>query len=377
MKACGLIVEYNPFHYGHVYHIEQAKKISNADVIIAIMSPTFTQRGEPALVDKRARTKIALEYGVNLVIELPSIYAIESANHFAYGALKLLNELQVDYLVFGSESNDVNSLIDAAKVSQSDEYQSLVRKYIKENQRYANACNLAFQHYNIPIIDQANDILALAYVQEIVKYKYPIQPLSIKRTNDFLSQDLTGKISSASAIRKALENDEDINEYTPMKLDYKKTTTLESIFFLLKYQLTILSHEQIQEIHGFDEGLEFLFLKHINQAQSMQEFIELTTSKRYPSTRIKRAIIHLISNLSKKDYLTMECDYLRVLGFDDVGQAYLKQIKQLTDYHIITTFSNFQNNTLEYEWKVSKVYELLNPYNQKNIDLLTVIKKDR
>lgn len=376
MKACGLIVEYNPFHYGHLHHLEQAKKVSNADVIIAIMSPTFMQRGEPAIVDKRRRTEIALKHGVNLVIELPSIYAIESANHFAFGALRLLNELQVDYLVFGSESNDVDILVEAAKVSQRQEYQELVKKYIKNNQRYANACNLAFKDFNIPIINQANDILALAYIQEIIKNNYQIKPLSILRTNDFLSNKLTGKISSASAIRNAIEENQDISEYTPLNIKYEEINNLESLFPYLKYQLSILTHKQINQIHGFDEGLEFLFLKHIKKASSMKEFIELTTSKRYPSTRIKRAIIHLITNLSKEEALNLDCDYIRVLGFDNIGQAYLKQIKDLTNYKILTTFSNHQSPTLDYEWRVSKVYELLNSNNTKNIDLLPIIKKD-
>jgi len=120
MIVCGIVVEYNPFHNGHVYHIEQARKITNCDLLIAIMSPTFMQRGEPAIINKFERTKFALEYGVDLVVELPSVYAIQSANHFAYGALKLLNELGINYLVFGSEKNDLQSLKNAATISLSN-----------------------------------------------------------------------------------------------------------------------------------------------------------------------------------------------------------------------------------------------------------------
>lgn len=368
--ACGLIVEFNPFHYGHAYFIKEAKKISKADVMIAIMSPSFMQRGEPAIVNKRIRTEIALEYGIDLVIELPSIYAIQSANHFAYGALKILNELQISSLVFGSENNNINKLVHAAKISLTDEYQSLVKKYVKDNVRYANACNQAFNDLNISSVKDSNDILGLAYVQEIEKYNYPIKPLTIQRTNEFLSTEITETFISATALRKLIINNEPTNNYTP--LSFSKIVDEEMLFPFLKYQLTILTNQQIKDIHGFDEGLEHLFLKNIKRANSIKEFVDLCTSKRYPSTRIKRAITYLCLNHSKEDNKNIEANYIRVLGFNNKGRDYLKQIKKETNYPIATTFSQLKQ-LASFETKVSHFYELLS--QESNLDFEKIILK--
>ncbi len=372
MIITGIVVEYNPFHNGHLYHIEQARKITNCDLLIAIMSPTFMQRGEPAIINKFERTNFALEHGIDIIVELPSVYAIQSANHFAAGAIKLLNEFNIDYLVFGSENNDIESLKNAAQTSLLDEYQLKVKDYLKEGIRYANACNMAFKDYNINVVDQANDILGLAYVQEIYKHKYKITPLSIKRTNDYLATKITQEITSATSIRHALENSLDIKETTPMKkvLNTNHLVYFNDYFLLLKYQLNILDHNQLKQIHGFDEGLEYLFKKHINDAKDIYDFIELVSSKRYPKTRIQRNIVYLITNLTKDFLKQIEIDYLRILGMNKQGQEYLKAVKTTTAYTILTTFSKHQNLGLDYEQKVTYVYALAN----KNLDYLNKLE---
>ena len=359
MKVCGIVVEYNPFHNGHVYHIEQARKLTNCDILIAIMSPTFMQRGEPAIINKFDRTKYALEHNIDLVVELPSIYAMQSANYFAYGALKLLNELKIDYLVFGSENNQLDTLIKAAKISLDAEYQAKVKEYLQDGQRYAIACNQAFNDYNIDSIKLSNDILGLAYLQEIYQHNYQITPLSIQRTNEYLSLDTSDEIVSATAIRNALNNNEDITKLTPIasELTNKQAELvhLDDFFDLLKYQLTIYSNEQLQEIKGFEEGLECLFKKYINQAETMSDFINFVSSKRYPKTRIQRTIVYLICNIKKYD-LNVEVDYLRILGMNNKGQVYLKDIKNKTDYKIITSFARHNNLALDIEHKITCVY---------------------
>ena len=382
MIVCGIVVEYNPFHNGHVYHIEQARKITNCDLLIAIMSPTFMQRGEPAIINKFERTKFALEYGVDLVVELPSVYAIQSANHFAYGALKLLNELGINYLVFGSEKNDLQSLKNAATISLSNEYQDLLKEYLKDGQRYAIACNKAFSHYDVDAIKLSNDILGLAYLQEIYQHNYNIEPLSIKRTNEYLSIEVDSNIASATAIRHCLLSDSDISLLTPMAQELLNKTDelvyLDDFFSMLKYQLAINSYEQLQKIKGFDEGLEYLFKKYINSASNIDEFVNLVSSKRYPKTRIQRTIVYLLCNIQKND-LNIDVDYLRILGMNTEGQAYLKQQKNKTDYKIITTFSKHNSLALDIEHKISHVYSLTKPTTnylyEKEYQQAVIIKK--
>lgn len=360
MIVTGIVVEYNPFHNGHLYHIQQARKITNCDILIAIMSPTFMQRGEPAIINKFERTKFALNNDIDLVVELPSVYAIQSANHFASGAIKLLNELNINYLVFGSESNDVESLIKTAQISLRDDYQDKVKYYLKQGIRYANACNNAFKDFNVEIVDQANDILALAYIQEIEKHKYNIIPLSIKRTNKYLSTNIDSNITSATSIRHALENNRSLEKTTPMKdlLENSLLIFFNDYFNYLKYLVNILDVEQLQQIHGFDEGLEYLFKKHINDAKDIYEFIELVSSKRYPKTRIQRNIIYLLTNLTKQNLKNIKIDYLRILGMNQIGQEYLKNIKNKTNFKILTTFSKHKNLGLDYEQRVTYVYSL-------------------
>lgn len=380
MIITGIVVEYNPFHNGHLYHIQQAREITNCDILIAVMSPTFMQRGEPAIIDKFQRTEFALKSDIDLVVELPSIYAIQSANHFANGAIKLLNELKVDFIVFGSESNDVKSLIKAAQLSLRPEYQNKVKEYLKQGIRYANACNDAFIDLNIEIVNQANDILALAYIQEIEKNNYNIIPMSIKRTNNYLSTKINSNITSATSIRYALENELSIENTTPMEniLNSKNLVYFNDYFLLLKYQINILEVDQLAQIHGFDEGLEFLFKKYINKAKDIYEFIDLVSSKRYPKTRIQRNIIYILTNLTKNQLKSIEIDYLRILGMNNKGQQYLKMIKNDTHFKIITTFSKHKNKGLDFEKKVTFVYSLANPFlyylNEKEYSQSVIIK---
>lgn len=361
MVICGLIVEYNPFHNGHLYHIEQARKLTNCDVLIVIMSPTFMQRGEPAIINKFVRTQVALEYGVDLVVELPSIYALASANYFADGALDLLNQLKVTDIVFGSELNDLVTLEKHAQISNQLEYQVKVKEYLKSGQRYANACNQAFHDYGLNDIKDANDILGLAYLQSILKHNYPIKAHTIKRTNAFLSEQIQSEISSASAIRHALYHHMDIKQTTPMAellVNSDELVFLDDFFTLLKYQLNIQTVAYLQHIHGVKEGLEYLFKKHINEASDMNDFINKVASKRYPKTRIQRIIMYILLNLTQEEAQEIKPNYIRVLGMNDIGQTYLKKIKNKTEYQIITRFAEHNHPALAFEQRVTNLYSL-------------------
>ena len=186
MKTIGVIAEYNPFHLGHLYQIQKIRELYPDSVIIAIVSTNFTERGEISLLNKWDKAKICLEYGIDLVVELPTLYAIQSADIFAYGALKILNSFHIDTLVFGTESDNVRELWELANTQiNNQEYDLLVKNYLNEGINYPTATSKAlFRLTNIKI-DKPNDLLALSYIKEIIKNNYAITPVSIKRTNDY------------------------------------------------------------------------------------------------------------------------------------------------------------------------------------------------
>lgn len=362
LKVTGIVVEYNPFHNGHRYHIAKARELTACDVLIAIMSPTFMQRGEPAILNKFIRTRWALENDVDLVVELPTYYALESAERFAQGAITLLNELGVDYLCFGSESNDITNLKRAAALNQNERYQAKVKTYVKKGIRYANACNEALKDFNLEPITQSNDILALSYLQAIAKYHFDITPVAIKRTNAFLDTALEQNIVSAQAIRQALWQQKDITRQTPVAPDIIKHQAelvfLDDYFPLLKYQITCMGLKQLQTIHHMVEGLEHKIKKEINHVHSLTELVDKLSSKRYPKTRVQRLLIYILLNLTGEEIRTINIDYLRILGMNARGQNYLKQIKKHTDYQLVTSLGEYESTGLTLELRAAQIYAL-------------------
>lgn len=363
MSVTGVIVEYNPFHNGHIYHLQQARSKTNCDVLIAVMSGHFTQRGEPSVIDKWTRTRFALEYGVDLVIELPFNYATQSADYFASGALTLLNALGIDTLVYGSESNNADELCQIAQTitHQQDSYDQLVKEAMNQGERYPTACNQALSVLLNKEIRLPNDLLAFSYIKEIIQQHYPIQPVSIARTNDFHSVSLNGKISSATSIRQALKDHTDISQTTPMAKELEKNPILlEDFYDLLYYEL--ISNPYLDQYHLVDEGIDKLMTKKIMTATSMEDFISSLTSKRYTQARIQRTILSILINQPKGLY---PIDYIRVLGMTAAGQSYLNQIKKKTPIPIISNFSSCQSPLLDLELKATKLYACALPLKKR------------
>ncbi|MDR1781845.1 MAG: nucleotidyltransferase [Bacilli bacterium] len=362
MIVTGIVVEYNPFHNGHVYHIEQARKLTNCDLLIAIMSSTFMQRGEPAILNKFIRTKWALENNIDLVIELPTYYSLQSAEYFGNGAITLLNEFNIDYLCFGSESNDLSNLRKAALINKDSAYQLKVKELMKQGLRYANACNEALIEFNIKPITKSNDILALSYLQAIEQNNFNIKAITIQRTNSFLDTTLSNNTISAQALRKALKEKEDITKYTPVANDINKyhheIVFLDDYFDLLKYKILTMSLNDLKQIHNMVEGIEYKIKKEINHVNSITELVEVLSSKRYPKTRIQRLLIYILTNITKDEINNIEIDYLRILGMNEKAQKYLRRIKNNTNYHIVTSFSEYQSKGLDLELKISQIYSL-------------------
>ena len=369
MKIIGIIAEYNPFHLGHVYQIKKIKELYPDSLIISIISTSFTERGDISLLNKWDKTKICLEKNIDLVVELPTLYATQSADMFAYGALKILNELHIDTLVFGTESDDITSLVNLAKIQLSDnKYDELVKKYLAEGINYPTAMSKALNDIANIKIDTPNDLLALSYIKEIIKNNYPITPISIKRTNDYHSKKITSSIINASLIRDLFRQDKDISKYVPeITLKYlNKKANINNAYNYLIYNI-INNKKHLNEYLTIDEGIENRILKQIPISNNWHELVMNIKTKRYTYNKINRMLTHLLLNIKKEDN-TKET-YIRVLGFNNNGKAYLNTIKKKINEPIYTNYKPNKSNVLDLEYHATYIYSLI-------INDLSLIQKE-
>ena len=249
MKKIGIICEYNPFHNGHIYHLEKIKEMYNDSLIILVMSSSFTERGELSILNKWEKSEIALKYGVDLVIELPFEFASQSADVFARGAVTLLKELQVDTIVFGSESNNRDELIKIANLQLNNkDYDNKVKEYLDKGENYPSSMALAIKDMGLNEINLPNDILGLSYTKEIIKQNANIEVVTIKRTNDYHNKELNNSIVSASAIRNNLNNKDIINYVPSITYNYLKEKVVNNNYFLLLKYKIISEHPYIAEL---------------------------------------------------------------------------------------------------------------------------------
>lgn len=354
----GIVCEYNPFHNGHLYHIEQIKKLYPESMIILVMSGNVTERGELSILSKWEKTEIALHYGVSLVVELPFTQATQAADVFCYGAVNILNHLQVDKIVFGSEENNIEKLIKAAKIQlESKTYNEKVKVLLNNGINYPTALSKVLeQDYNIKI-NTPNDLLGLGYVKEIIKNNYHIEPITIKRTNDYHS--LTS--GSATSIRYKIINNEDVSTLVPnycLAYLQKKFLFLNDYFPFLKYK--ILSDKNLEQYQTVDKEIIPRLKKEIISSNNLDEFIKRIKSKYYTYNRLMRMCAHILFSFTKEEaLLTHEIKYIRILGFNMEGQFHLKKIKKDLKIPIITNYSNDCDNLLEIEMRVVKVLSLL------------------
>ena len=370
MDTVGIICEYNPFHNGHIYHLNKVKELFPNSTIILIMSGDFTQRGIPSIINKWDKTKIALEYGIDLVIELPFCFATQSADIFAKGSIELLNALGCNYLVFGSENNDVEELKELAKlVINNSEYDNKVKEYLDLGNNYPTSLNKALHDLTNKDIKLPNDLLGFSYVKEILKQNTNITPITIKRTNNYHELETnSNNISSASSIREAFINNNKWENQVPTEtIKYMKESKflLENYFPFLKYK--ILTCEDLSIYQTVDEGIENKLKKEIVNATSISDLITKLKTKRYTYNKLSRMLIHILCEFTKEKANNMKSiEYIRVLGFSDKGQTYLNNIKKTCTYPIITTFSKGNSKMLEYEKTITSVYSMVLNENEKN-----------
>ena len=363
MNIIGIICEYNPFHNGHLYHINKIKELYPDSLIILVMSGSVTQRGDLSIINKWDKTRIALNHNIDLVVELPFQFASQSADLFCYASIKILNYLGVNKIVFGSENNDIDKLINLANTQlNSKEYEKNIKLYLKEGYNYPSALSKSLNDITNINIKEPNDILGIGYVREIIKNNYNIEPITIKRTNDYNSKELNNSISSATSIREGIKNNIDISKYVPNDTleSINNPIYLDNYYNLLKYKI-ISEIDNLNIYQSVDDNIIPRIKKYIYTSNNIDEFIKNIKTKNYTYNRIKRMLVHILMNFTKEEANNIDINYIRVLGFNKQGQKYLNSIKKNIDIPLLTTYDN---NYLKIENRITNIINI-NLKNQK------------
>lgn len=350
MEIIGIICEYNPFHNGHLYHLRKIKERYPDSLIILILNGYFLERGEISILTKEDKVRIALDYDIDIVLELPFIFGTQSADTFASISLKILNEFKITKLIFGSEVNDAEVLVSLAKKQLDCNYDDKVKKYLDQGLNYPTALAKALDtDFNF----LPNDLLGISYAKAIIKKNYNIQMETIKRTNSYHDTTSNDDIVSASNIREKLRNKEDITKYVPLKTAKKIIDINNNNYFkLLKYKIN--SDNNLNTYLDVDEGIEYRLQKYINKANTLEEFMGYIKTKRYTYNKLNRMFIHIITSLKKEDNKDLE--YIKILGFNNKGKEYLNKLDKIE----IPTNVNKNSLQYKYELRASLIYDLIN-----------------
>ena len=366
-RVLGIIAEYNPFHNGHMYHLQKAKEQSGAQYCICVMSGNFVQRGNTSIVNKWKKAEMALLNGVDLVIELPTIYSVASAEGFSLGAIKLLNNLKiVDAISFGTETSDFAALNNISSIVNEEpmKYKSILNSELKKGLSFPKARENALMLYLNDnkrydnILNTPNNILAIEYLKALKKIKSTIQPIPVKREKVYYNDNvIVDEFASATAIRKLLKNEEfsEIRKVVP-KSTYqilKKETELGNVVLDLSryekeiiYNLRRMTVSEIAELPDVNEGLEHSLKNAANYSNDITNLINIVKTKRYTVTRIQRILICALLGITKRDVgMAKKTEpYIRVLGFNEKGKELISRInKQNPKATVITSVKKFQD----------------------------------
>lgn len=360
MNVIGIIAEYNPFHLGHLYQINKIKEMYKDSIIIAIVSSLFTQRGDVSILNKWDKARIALDNGIDLVIELPYFYAGQSSDIFAKGAVTILNYLGIDTLVFGMESDDINNLKLMADIQLNDKnYNNIVKEYLSNGYNYPTALSKAIKDILNLDIYLPNDLLALSYIKQVKLINNNINVIGIKRTNDYHSKEITSNIVNASLIREQFKNNLDISNYIP-SYDTNKlyNVSVNDFYPLLKYQI-LNNINNLDKFLTVDEGIDNRIKKYIKNSNNWNELVNNIKTKRYTYNKINRMLMHILFNLTKDESKNIVIDYVRVLGFNSKGRSYLNKIKKNKDINIVTNYKDGISKLFDLENRVNNIYAII------------------
>ncbi len=359
----GIIGEFNPFHNGHKYFIDKIKEKYPNSFIILVMSGNFTQRGIPSIYDKWDKSEIVLNNGVDLVVELPFVFATQSADYFAKGSIEILNYLGVDKIIFGSESNDIDTLKEIAKIQNNDSFDTLVKLYCKNGYNYPTALSMAIEESIGKKITTPNDLLGISYIKEIINNNYDIEIDTIKRTNDYHDTNIDDNISSATAIREAIKNNIDYTNQVPKNSlkYYNDLHFIDDYYDILKYK--IITEDDLYKYQTVSLDIIPKLKKEILNVNNIDELIKRVKSKNDTYNKISRMLLHILCNFTKEIANKFkDITYVRVLGFNKNGKNYLNSIKKDLDVPIISKITREKDPMLEFEINTTKIYDLI--YNE-------------
>ena len=378
MSTVGLITEYNPFHNGHLYHLEASKKITGADTVICVMSGSFVQRGEPAVIDKYTRTAMALANGMNLLVELPVFYSCSSAEYFSYGAIMTLEALGVDSICFGSECGDIDilSYIADLLINEPAQLSELIKAKLSSGQSYPKARNESLCQYirandciyDTSIIEEVlkspNNILGIEYIKIIKKYNLSIKPYTIKRVgSDYNDTEIMTALPSASAIRNgfldleviesnhALKNAVPENVYSSLLSCVGKSfpICIDDFSVMLNAKLKYLIYTDYTQLTKYlDVNIDFAnrILNVFTGFELFTELIEKLKNKQLTYTRVSRSLMHILLEITDECVIKYTqsgtIPYIRLLGFDKLGQTYLNKVKKECEVPIITKTADYK-----------------------------------
>ncbi len=357
MHITAIVCEYNPMHNGHVYHIEQTRKLGSTH-IVAIMSSNFVQRGEPAIISKEARTKMALSCGVDLVLELPSVWSMSTAERFAYSSIYILDKLSViDSLSFGSEKGNINNLVEIANFLNLDSCLDKIKDVMKSGVSFASSREMVIKEvmgekYST-LISKPNNILAIEYIKALKKLESNIKPMAIKRQGAEHDSDLEiNSFLSAKQIRKYInDNNYNLERFLPKDVleiishevcNGKAPSSIYNLERTILYKLRSTSKNEIRNIFDVSEGLENRILSAAAKSTSLDELYENIKSKRYSLSRIRRVIMSSLLGINKQ-LVNLKPQYVRALGFNSKGLEILKLAKGKSKIPIVTKVSDIKS----------------------------------
>lgn len=378
MNGVGIIVEYNPFHNGHSYHIKKAREKFPNGVIVGVMSGDFVQRGEPSIIDKWRKTEIALECGIDLIVELPVFYSTQSAEIFARGSVGILNYLKCSNLFFGSESADIENLKKIATLEENAEFKSLLKNNLKKGISYPNAYNLTIKKIIGDLEIKSNDILGIEYIKALDYWNSNILPHCLKREKvGFYDENTTNNFASATEIRKRLLKNIDIKELVTEKsykiLKNSSFTTLKAFYPLIRYKI-ISDYDNLYKVQDIEDGYQTKLYNSALKCYNFNDFFDNIISKRYTVGRIQRILIHILLGITKEmsEEIKKEIPYIRVLGFNSKGREYLNWLKKFEEKKIITSYKNirtiFDEKTIkliEFNERASEIYKNISNYQER------------
>lgn len=377
MKVCGVIAEFNPFHQGHAYLLEQARKQTGADVMVVVMSGNWVQRGEPAIEQKWSRAKSALYHGADVVIEMPTTVSCQATDLFARGAVEILQKVCCDYLVFGCEGGDA-AFFEVA-VSQRNAIEKEVKNFVGQNRSltFANQLTqLAIKEFGehselVEALQSPNQLLGLAYAVENSKSEMPMQLVPISRVGSGHLDDALDKsvFASGTALRKALKGNREDKvlraQLSYVRFDEEEYQNDWSYYWpLLKSIVLRSTDEELRSIYQMEEGIENRLKEAFRTSSTIEECLRFLKNKRWSWARLQRLLVYVLLGVTKaemEDYWSRGVQQGVVLGFTPKGQEWLKQMREVESLHLITNYAAHKDERQE-SWDL--LYDLWNPSKQ-------------